>query len=54
MHTFRCLDSGHLICEPKDVRGPLASRQSTWCAAHDCPAVGIASESANVAAATGS
>ena len=41
IHTFRCLDAGHLIREHRNIRGPLATRQSTWCAAHDCPAVGF-------------
>ena len=38
---FRCLDDGHLIEEVRKPSGPLAARQSTWCVAHDCPAVGL-------------
>lgn len=39
---FRCLEDGHLIEELRKPSVPLAARQSTWCAVHDCPAVGLA------------
>ena len=39
--VFRCLDDDHLIAEQRKPSGPLAARQSTWCATHDCPAVGL-------------
>ena len=44
---FRCLDDGHLLEEVRKATGPLAVRQSTWCVAHDCPAVSLGASPAN-------
>jgi hypothetical protein len=38
---FRCLENGHTFEERRDPRAPLVLRQSSWCTAHDAPAVGV-------------
>ena len=47
---FRCLGDGHLLEELRKPSVPLAARQSTWCAAHDCPAVGVGNAAPGVPA----
>ena len=47
--VFRCLDSGHLISEERNVRGPLAPLQTSWCVTHDSPAVAATTLSSDAA-----
>jgi hypothetical protein len=36
---YACVEQRHIFGQERSLAAPLLLRQTTWCAAHDCPAV---------------